>query len=172
VLPVPVHGCLHLKTGATALPDGTALVHPGVLDHSRFADAGVPVLPVPEPAGANVLLSGDRVVAAASAPDTAALIEQRGYEIHVLDIGELEKLEPDSPACRVPPGLRLVPRSSRHHRRRMPELILPTTRLHAAFLECRDDWAPDCTRTGSAWEPTTTWTRPTASPPGCTGVSG
>ncbi|MEU4214892.1 GNAT family N-acetyltransferase [Actinoplanes sp. NPDC026623] len=24
----------------------------------------------------------------------------------------------------------------------MPELILPTTRLHAAFLECRDDWGP------------------------------
>ncbi|WP_433393104.1 GNAT family N-acetyltransferase [Micromonospora sp. KLBMP9576] len=24
----------------------------------------------------------------------------------------------------------------------MPELILPTTRLHAAFSECRDDWGP------------------------------
>ena len=24
----------------------------------------------------------------------------------------------------------------------MPELILPTTSLHAAFLECRDDWGP------------------------------
>ena len=24
----------------------------------------------------------------------------------------------------------------------MPELVLPTTRLHAAFLECRDDWGP------------------------------
>jgi predicted acetyltransferase len=24
----------------------------------------------------------------------------------------------------------------------MPELILPATRLHAAFLECRDDWGP------------------------------
>ena len=22
----------------------------------------------------------------------------------------------------------------------MPELVLPTTRLHAAFLECRNDW--------------------------------
>jgi len=25
---------------------------------------------------------------------------------------------------------------------RMPELVLPTTRLHTAFLECRDDWGP------------------------------
>jgi len=24
----------------------------------------------------------------------------------------------------------------------MPELVLPTTRLHAAFLECRGDWGP------------------------------
>ena len=24
----------------------------------------------------------------------------------------------------------------------MPELVLPTTRLHAAFLDCRDDWGP------------------------------
>ncbi len=24
----------------------------------------------------------------------------------------------------------------------MPELVLPTTRLHAAFLECRDEWGP------------------------------
>jgi predicted acetyltransferase len=24
----------------------------------------------------------------------------------------------------------------------MPALILPSTRLHAAFLECRDDWGP------------------------------
>jgi predicted acetyltransferase len=36
----------------------------------------------------------------------------------------------------------LVSRLSPASRRRMPELILPTTRLHAAFLECRDDWGP------------------------------
>jgi predicted acetyltransferase len=39
-------------------------------------------------------------------------------------------------------GKRLVERSSPQYRGRMPELILPTTRLHAAFLECRDDWGP------------------------------
>ena len=93
VVPVPVHGCLHLKTGATALPDGTVLVDPDVLDPAPFADAGLPVLPVPEPAGANVLLSGDRVVVAASAPGTAGLVRRRGHEVRTLDIGELEKLE-------------------------------------------------------------------------------
>ena len=33
-------------------------------------------------------------------------------------------------------------RPSPDYLRRMPELILPTTRLHAAFLDCRDDWGP------------------------------
>jgi len=37
---------------------------------------------------------------------------------------------------------RLVSQSGSHYRRRMPELILPTTSLHAAFLQCRDDWGP------------------------------
>jgi predicted acetyltransferase len=37
---------------------------------------------------------------------------------------------------------RLRLRSSTDYLRRMPELILPTTNLHAAFLECRDDWGP------------------------------
>jgi predicted acetyltransferase len=37
---------------------------------------------------------------------------------------------------------RLILRSSTGYCRRMPELILPTIRLHAAFLECRDDWGP------------------------------
>ena len=33
-------------------------------------------------------------------------------------------------------------RSGCHYPSRMPELILPTVRLQAAFLECRDDWGP------------------------------
>jgi predicted acetyltransferase len=33
-------------------------------------------------------------------------------------------------------------RWARQYRGRMPELILPTTRLHAAFLRCRADWGP------------------------------
>lgn len=37
-------------------------------------------------------------------------------------------------------GGRLVAGSG--YRRRMPELLPPTTRLHAAFLECRDEWGP------------------------------
>jgi len=40
------------------------------------------------------------------------------------------------------PEKRLVQQSGPDYRGRMPELVLPTTRLHAAFLECCDDWGP------------------------------
>jgi predicted acetyltransferase len=33
-------------------------------------------------------------------------------------------------------------RSNADYLRRMPELILPTTDLHAAFLECHNEWGP------------------------------
>ena len=35
-----------------------------------------------------------------------------------------------------------MPRWPPDYLRRMPELILPTTRLHAAFLECHHEWGP------------------------------
>lgn len=93
VVAVPVTGCLHLRTGATALPDGTVLAVSSWLDTAVFADAGLSVLEVPERSGADVLLSGDRVVLSASAPRTAELVRSRGFEAHPVDISELEKAE-------------------------------------------------------------------------------
>jgi len=89
---VPVERCLHLKTAATALPDGTIVANLECVDPAAFAP--LEVVAAPEPAGANVLLPGeDRVIVAASAPRTAQLIETRGFAVTVLDIGEFEKVE-------------------------------------------------------------------------------
>lgn len=98
VVAVPVLGCLHLKTGATALPDGTVLTVPGWVDTEPFTRAGLPLLEVPEPNGADVVLSGDRVVLSAAAPATASLVRDRGFEVHEVDISELEKAE-CGPTC-------------------------------------------------------------------------
>lgn len=98
VVAVPVLGCLHLKTGATALPDGTVLTVPGWVDTGPFAAAGLPLLEVPEPQGADVVLSGERVVMSAAAPRTAELVRARGTEVHEADIAELEKAE-CGPTC-------------------------------------------------------------------------
>jgi dimethylargininase len=91
VVPVPVTKALHLKSAVTALPDGTVLGHPPLVDDpAAFPE----FLAVPEEAGAHVvLLGGNRVLMAASAPATAALLADRGLEPVVVDIGEFEKLE-------------------------------------------------------------------------------
>lgn len=93
VVGVPVTGCLHLKTGATALPDGTVVAVSGWLATDRFATAGLRVVEAPETAGADLLLSGDRVVLSASAPGTADLVRSLGFEAHPVEIDELEKAE-------------------------------------------------------------------------------
>ena len=53
----------------------------------------------------------------------------------------------------------------------MPELILPTTRLHAGFLECRHDWGPGLHEDGFGIGADDDVDSPTASPPGCTSES-
>jgi dimethylargininase len=90
VVTVGVSGCLHLKTAAGALPDGTLLIGPGVAATAfELAD----VLEVPEPSGANVLVVGETVVISAGAPSTAELVRRRGFDVRVLDISQLEAVE-------------------------------------------------------------------------------
>jgi dimethylargininase len=88
---VGVTGALHLKTAATALPDGTIVAVPGWLAPDAFADRDV--LAVPEPPGANVLPVGDTVVTTASAPLTGALIAAHGFEVVPVEVDELERAE-------------------------------------------------------------------------------
>jgi dimethylargininase len=91
VVPVPVTRVLHLKTAVTALPDGTVIGYEPFVDDERVFDR---FLPVPEPHGtAVVLLGGDRLLMSAAAPRTAVLLEDLGYEVVRVDIGEFEKLE-------------------------------------------------------------------------------
>jgi dimethylargininase len=88
---VPVTKVLHLKSAVTALPDGTVIGYPPLVDDPSVFEN---FLPVPEESGAHVvLLGGDTVLMAASAPRTAALLEERGLRPVIVDISEFEKLE-------------------------------------------------------------------------------
>lgn len=91
VVEVPVSKVLHLKSAVTALPNGAVIGYlPALDDASIFPD----FIPVPEPAGAHVvLLGGNRLLMAASAPKSAELFAGLGYEPIVVDISEYEKLE-------------------------------------------------------------------------------
>ncbi|MFJ7074368.1 dimethylargininase [Streptomyces sp. NPDC098781] len=91
VVAVPVSKVLHLKSAITALPDGTILGRIPQLDAPSLFPR---FLPVPEESGAHVvLLGGDKLLMAASAPKTAELLADLGREPVLVDIGEFEKLE-------------------------------------------------------------------------------
>ncbi|WP_426516189.1 dimethylargininase [Diaminobutyricibacter sp. McL0618] len=91
VVAVPVTKALHLKTTVTALPDGTVIGYePLVDDPSVFGR----FLAVPEANGtAVVVLSDDTLLMSASAPQSAALVADLGYNVVTVDISEFEKLE-------------------------------------------------------------------------------
>jgi dimethylargininase len=91
VVAVPVTKVLHLKSAVTALPDGTVIGYPPLVDDpSVFPE----FLAVPEEGGAHVVVLDDTsVLMAASAPWTAELLEQRGLRVVTVDISEFEKLE-------------------------------------------------------------------------------
>jgi dimethylargininase len=106
VVPVEVDGVLHLKSAATALPDGRILADPDRVAATAFP--GRELVAAREPAGADVLLIGDTVIASDSAPLTVAMLRDRGYEVRTVAISELEKVEagPTCPSVLLPPVLR------------------------------------------------------------------
>ncbi|HEX4973396.1 MAG TPA: N(G),N(G)-dimethylarginine dimethylaminohydrolase [Steroidobacteraceae bacterium] len=91
VVEVPVRKVLHLKSAVTALPNGAVIGYPPLMDDASIFPT---FIPVPEPAGAHVVLLGEnRLLMAASAPASAELFAGLGYEPIIVDISEYEKLE-------------------------------------------------------------------------------
>ena len=91
VVAVPTTKVLHLKSAVTALPDGTVIGYPPLVDDP---DAFASFLPVPEEPGSHVVLLGDdRLLISAAAPQTAELLRERGYVPVPVDVSEFEKLE-------------------------------------------------------------------------------
>jgi dimethylargininase len=91
VAAVPLTKVLHLKSAVTALPDGTVVGYPPLVDEPSLFGR---FLPVPEEAGSHVvLLGGGNLLMAASAPKTAEMFAGLGYHPVAVDISEFEKLE-------------------------------------------------------------------------------
>ncbi len=90
VVPVRLRNVLHLKSAVTALPDGTFVALPDLIEPGAF-----PMLrPVTEEAGCHVVpLGGGEVLISASAPRTADELTALGFGVRVVDISEFEKLE-------------------------------------------------------------------------------
>ena len=91
VVAVPLTKALHLKSAVTALPDGSIIGYAPVVDDPAFFPRFVEV---PEESGAHVVDLGEgRLLMAADAPKSAALLEDLGYQPVLVDISEYEKLE-------------------------------------------------------------------------------
>ena len=91
VVAVSLTKVLHLKSAVMALPDGTIVGYPAVVDDPGVFDR---FLPVPEESGAHVvLLGGPKLLMAANCPRTHELYADLGYEPVIVDISEFQKLE-------------------------------------------------------------------------------
>ncbi len=93
VIPVPVTGCLHLKTGACSIGKNRVLVNADWVDTSAFT--GVELIPVSgdEPWSANGVLVGESIVVPAGAPKTNAILRGLGLEVHEVGLSEMQKAE-------------------------------------------------------------------------------
>jgi dimethylargininase len=93
VLPVPVTGCLHLKSAVTYLGRNTLLANRAWFDPKPFAAYDWIDVAPDEPHAANALALANTVIFPASFPLTRARIETAGFHVTPLDISELQKAE-------------------------------------------------------------------------------
>lgn len=93
VVPVRMRGCLHLKSGCTALPDGRLLVNRAWIEASDLAGFDVVNVPAEEPWGGDVAIANETVLAAAAYTKTLAILEREGFIVKAVDVSEFAKAE-------------------------------------------------------------------------------
>lgn len=94
VIPVDVHGALHLKTAITRVSRNVLLVRREWVDVAPFA--GWTLIDAEEP---NALLVGDVVIYPSAFPATAKDLRARGIDVRTVDADELAKLEGGVTCC-------------------------------------------------------------------------
>jgi len=93
VVPVPVTGCLHLKSAVTALDDERLLVNRLWLDTAPLRDLELVDVAPEEPGAANVLRVAGLVIAHPGFPRTIERVASLGYLVRPLDVSEFLKAE-------------------------------------------------------------------------------
>jgi dimethylargininase len=98
VIPVPIHGCLHLKSACTALDDQTLLLNPRWLEPRDLAGYRLVEVDETEPWAADVARLGGRLCVSAAYPRTTQKIEGLGFQVETVDLSEFAKAEA-GPTC-------------------------------------------------------------------------
>jgi dimethylargininase len=99
VIPVPVRGCLHLKSAVTVAADGTLIVNPDWIDAAGFEEIQLIHVDPSEPMAANVLRVGNVTLCRSGCPRTRARLEAHGITTEALDASELAKAEGALTCC-------------------------------------------------------------------------
>jgi dimethylargininase len=101
VVPVPVRGCLHLKSAITLVGPDTLLINDDWVDRGLWTGMRYVTVAREEPHAANALQIGDTVVHAASGPRTRERLEAAGFPVLAVDVSEIEKAEGAVTCCSV-----------------------------------------------------------------------
>ena len=99
VVPVHVHGALHLKTAVTQVAPRTLLLNPAWIDASVFAGYETMQVAADEPFGANAVLVNGAVIHSTAFPRTQELLSRAGIQVVGVDASELAKAEGGVTCC-------------------------------------------------------------------------
>lgn len=94
-----LHGCLHLKTAVTQVAENTLLINPAWVRSSGFKGVDFIEVEMSEPPAANAVRVGDALIYPTSFPRTRERLEQRGLNLHAVDMSETEKAEGGVTCC-------------------------------------------------------------------------
>jgi dimethylargininase len=85
--------CLHLKTAATYAGDNVLLYNERCVDPAQFGGVEPLAVSPDEPAAANCVRAGGRIITPAGNPKTTAMLKDRGFTVVEMDVSELQKAE-------------------------------------------------------------------------------
>ena len=86
-------GVLHLKTACALLDEKTVIATPALAAAGGFTGFEVVETPEGEEKAANLIRVNDRVLIGADYPRTADLLARRGFDLKLLDVKEIRKID-------------------------------------------------------------------------------
>jgi len=93
VIPVPVTGCLHLKSAVTCLGGNKLLANRGWFDPEPLIGFDFVDVDPTEPHAANALAVANTIIFPTSFAKTQAILVSGGFQVAPIDISELQKAE-------------------------------------------------------------------------------
>lgn len=101
VVPVPFHGCLHLKSAVTQVGMRQLLMNDRYVQAASFRDMDILTVAPAEPDGANALLIGESVIYPAHHTATRERLVRAGVRVIPVPAGEIAKAEGGVTCCSI-----------------------------------------------------------------------